>query len=186
MWTVYRVIYELIQNAFWIGAAIYAWRLWCRMREELTEQPSIVKTQRKAVARRYLKKFFVVAGVWYVVGWSWFYHFDILARKGAYDCERNVSTEDGGLYVSEKCFTPPRGLNGGGTAGFPSGYSILVRIYSAKTGELLVEDFIANPEGDFLWGKDYVMHQAADANGSYAHVIQLPPSQWQQFKAKLP
>ena len=187
MWGVYLVLNWMILHAFWIGAALYGWRLWRRMQRELAAQVGADVVQRKAVQRRYVKRFLVVACLWYAAGTVWFYYKDAQARQSVHNCYKSVSTKDGGAYIGEECtlFKQPWS-NAEGTAGVYRGYSILVRIYSAKTGELLAEDFIANPEGDFLWGKDYVMHQAADANGSYAHVIELPPSGWQQFKAKLP
>ena len=193
IWTVggsiVLVLNWLIDHAFWIGAAIYGRSLWRRMRRELTEQVSIEAGQRKAVQRRYLKRFLVVACLWYTAGSAWFYYKDAQARQSAYDCDkrRSFSTEDGGLYIGERCSLAKQPWsNKEGTAGVRDGFSSLVRIYSAKTGELLAEEFVANPEGALHWEKHRVWIHSEGVYGSYAYVIQLPPSSWQQFKAKLP
>ena len=188
MWSVYLALSWMILHAFWIGAALYGLRLLRRMQCELAEQVPIEAAQRKAaVQRRYLKRFLVVACLWYVAGTVWFYYKDAQARQSAYNCDKSVSTEDGGAYIGEECaLLRQPWSNAEGTAGVYRGFSVLVRIYSAKTGELLAEGFVANPEGSLFWRKNYVLIQGGDGDGAYAHVIELPPSRWQQFKAKLP
>jgi hypothetical protein len=188
-WSVVLALNWVIDHAFWIGAAIYGRSLWRRMQRELAAQVVADMAQRKAVQRRYVKRFLVVACLWYAAGTVWFYYKDAQARQSAYDCEkrRSVSTEDGGLYTGERCSLAKQPWsNAEGTAGVYGGFSSLVRIYSTKTGELLAEEFVANPEGALHWEKHRAWIKSEGVYGSYAFVIQLPPSQWQQFKAKLP
>jgi len=187
MWGVYLALSWMILHAFWIGATFYGWRLWRRMRRELAEQAVVNVAQRKAVQHRYVKRFLVVACLWYAAGTVWFYYKDAQARQSAYNCDKSVSTEDGGAYIGEECaLLKQPWSNAEGTAGVYGGFSGLVRIYSAKTGELLAEEFVANPEGALHWEKHRAWIQSEGVYGSYAFVIQLPPSQWQKFKAKLP
>ncbi len=187
MWGVYLALSWMILHAFWIGATLYGWRLWRRMQRELAAQVGADMAQRKAVQRRYVKRFLVVACLWYAAGTVWFYYKDAQARQSAYNCDKSVSTEDGGAYIGEECaLLKQPWSNAEGTAGVYRGFSGLVRIYSAKTGELLAEEFVANPEGALHWENHRAWIKSEGVYGSYAFVIQLPPSQWQQFKAKLP
>jgi hypothetical protein len=193
MWTtilnILVVLKWLIDHAFWIGCAIYGRSLWLRMRRELAEQALIESERRKVVRHRYLKRFLVVACLWYATGTVWFYYKDAQARESTYDCEKSssVSTEDGGLYIGQRCsLTDQPWSNSRGTAGVYGGFSALVRIYSTRSGELLAEEFVANPEGALHWEKDNVWIHGSDTDGESGLMIQLPPSQWQQFKAKLP
>jgi len=187
MWGVYLALSWIILHAFWIGATLYGWRLWRRMQRELAEQVGADVVLRKAVQRCYVKRFLVVACLWYAAGTVWFYYKDAQARQSAYNCDKSVSTEDGGAYIGEECaLLKQPWSNAEGTAGVYGGFSSLVRIYSTKTGELLAEEFVANPEGALHWEEHRAWIQSEGVYGSYAYVIQLPPSQWQQFKAKLP
>ena len=190
MWSVYLALSWMILHAFWIGAALYGLRLWRRMQRELAEQVPIEAAQRKAaVQRRYLKQFLAVACLWYAAGTVWFYYKDVQARQSAYDCDkrRSVSTEDGGLYIGERCSLAIQPWsNAEGTAGVYGGFSSLVRIYSSKTGELLAEEFVANPEGALHWEKDNVWIHGSYTEGESGLMIELPPSRWRQLKAKLP
>ena len=187
MWSVYLALSWMILHAFWIGAALYGLRLWRRMQRELTEQAPVEAAQRKALQRRYLKRFLVVACLWYVAGTVWFYYKDAQARQSAYNCDKSVSTEDGGAYIGEECaLLRQPWSNAEGTAGVYRGFSALVRIYSAKTGKLLAEGFVANPEGALHWERDNVWIHGSDTGGESGLMFELPPSRWQQLKAKLP
>ncbi|PUE58931.1 hypothetical protein B9Z44_04590 [Limnohabitans curvus] len=186
-WSIVLVLNWLIDHAFWIGAAIYGRSLLRRMRRELAEQGPADGVQRKAVQRRYLKRFLVVACLWYAAGSAWFYYKDAQARQSAYNCDKSVSTEDGGAYIGDECaLLRQPWSNKEGTAGVRDGFSALVRIYSSKTGELLAEEFVANPEGALHWEKDNVWIHGSDTEGESGLMIELPPSRWRQLKAKLP
>lgn len=126
-------------------------------------------------------RFFVVAGLWFLVALAYGYYSDVQVRKTAHNCRRSISTQDSGHYIGERC-----SVDGGDHGGVPQGSSGLIRIYDAKTGQLLAREFVPNPETAPEWTADKFIQLGYSNRGADGAVIYLPPSAWDRFKARLP
>jgi len=126
-------------------------------------------------------RFIVVAGLWFLVALAYDYHSDVQVRKTAHNCRRSISTQDSGRYIGERC-----SVDGGDHGGVPQGSSGLIRIYDAKTGQLLAREFVPNPETEPEWTADKFIQLGYSNRGTDGAVIELPPGAWARFKARLP
>lgn len=178
-------------NLFWIGSGIYALVLLRRARRQLVGFDRDERAgQIRLLATKYLRRFVLIAGGWYVIGSMWTYYGDVQIRRSAYACHREYSPHDGGQYIAENCSL----AWAGDTGRVPNGYSTLFRVYSATTNELLAEHFVPNAEGGIRWGESWsepfgingVTLNGGDNHGITGVNISLPPSKWEQLMAKLP
>lgn len=128
-----------------------------------------------------LLRFIVIAGLWFLVTLTFGYYNDVQVRRSAHDCRRSLSTKDSGLYIGERC-----SVDGTDNGGVPQGSSGLIRIYDAKTGQLLAREFVPNPETEPEWAADKFIQLGYSNRGTDGAVIELPPGAWARFKARLP
>ena len=167
-----------LDNILWFGVALYGALLWRRTRRHLAALPvAQALANRDAVLKAAVIRFGRVLGLSVVLYLVSSYATDFHSRRSASDCKRSAH----GPYVGEAC-----AVAGGDKGGLLEGYSGLLSLYDAQSGELLARTFVPNPESGIYWEEDEVWQRGSDENGTSGATIQLPPTTWDRFKATLP
>lgn len=164
-----NVLAFLLTHIEWVGLAIYAVVLARRVRRQPDTRPSMIK------------RFLVVASAWLLLSAALDYRLDVQYRESATNCKRSTSPD--GQYIGEKCYVPNR--NTSNVVGRP-GFSGLLKLYDATTGELLAREFVPNPSEDMQWKKGELMQWGDDDNGTAIASISLPPTAWDRFLVRFP
>jgi hypothetical protein len=186
-----EVLMALIEHFLLFCMAIYALvlvrRVWCTL-AALTQQDRA--PARVPLLKRTVIRFGGVYLAWWVVFAVFGYWSDATYRRTASNCKRSTSPEYAALYFAEICYVNGR----------ENDIRSLLRIYDAKTTEIIAEEFVLHAEGDVTWENTRLLDQV-DKNGvlviepSKPYVrawglplveINLPPSWLDRMRAKLP
>jgi hypothetical protein len=147
--------------------------------------------QRMPVMIRTLTRFCVIYLLWWCSLFAIGYYSDVTSRRGASQCERNTSPEYAESYFAELCYIDGR----------ENDMRSLLRLYDARTGLLLAEEFVFNIEYGLSWKKSRIRSQVESdgihlvdepsapylsKDGDPVVEIELPPNWLQRMRAKLP
>jgi hypothetical protein len=128
-----------------------------------------VKTGRILRLKIAAKKILIWSVVLLVAGTAWKYQSDVRMRAKAQACTHELSPDDGGRYRAEQCSL--------------GGYVMLLRVYEARTGQLLAErtySVVDTPE--LIWTSRGVF----DRFGPEEMVVRLPPTLLDRVRASMP
>lgn len=212
LYLTYGFVYLLqiaLTNILWIGLAWYGWRVWRGAQRQLADMPADQRiAQRDILVKRAAMRWsrlFVLCVMLYVIHDYW---REVEMRRSAHDCIRRVANKDGkggepgrlariepgykapvkatggGLYIGEECQIIDR--PNPNIFGSSIKYMGLMRVYDAKTGELLAREFVPMPDRDIEFEPDEISQRGADEDGVTSVSIQLPPAAWDRFKARMP
>lgn len=212
MYLIYGCVYLLqlaLTNALWLGLAWYGWHLWRRARRQLADMTVDERAvQRRPLIQRMAAQWIRLLAMCVVMALLYDYWREVQMRRSAHDCTRVVANQDGwgsepgrlarmepgfkapgkvvggGLYIGEECevIDRPNLI----IVGPSIKYMGLLRVYDAKTGELLGREFVPMPDSDIDFDPREISQSGGDGEGGIRVGIRLPPTAWDRFKAWMP